>query len=127
MDTSISHRKADRLGAAAECGIRPAHGCCSKDLPAWAHAALEAYSRRAPKALLQVPHLTERVRLGVFAAEALIQSACGAPDGQVVGDQESVHRAIGDLVAQVFCLTGDQVTAQELHQSAEGFAARHTP
>ncbi|MFC7983276.1 hypothetical protein [Streptomyces sp. NPDC057336] len=129
MDTSIPDRKAARFTAAAESGVNmnPARECTLADRAAWAHAALEAYNRQAPKALLPVPKLAERVRLGVLAAEAMAQIAFSIPDDRVVDDQESADRVIGDLVAQVFCLTDGRVTAHELHQAAEGLRSEAYP
>ncbi|MET7296403.1 hypothetical protein ABZS79_30565 [Streptomyces griseoloalbus] len=62
MDTSIPDRKAARFTAAAESGVNmnPARECTLADRAAWAHAALEAYNRQAPKALLPVPKLKDQ-------------------------------------------------------------------
>ena len=129
MDTSIPERKAARYAAALEAGVNmdSARKCTLADRAAWASAALEAYNRQAPKALLPVPKLAERVRLGVLAAETMAQIAFNIPDERVVDDQESADRVIGDLVAQVFCLTDGRVTARELHQAAEGLRSEAYP
>ncbi|OEJ29059.1 hypothetical protein AS594_36280 [Streptomyces agglomeratus] len=121
MDKPLSERKAARFTAALNSGVNmtPIRECTLADRAAWANAALKAYNRQAPKALLPVPELAERVRLGVLAAEAMAQIAFNIPGDRVVDDQERADRVIGDLVAQVFCLTDGRVTAHELHQAAE--------
>lgn len=58
---------------------------------------------------------------------ALAQIVFNIPDKRVVDDQESADRVIGDLVAQVFCLTDGRVTARELHQAAEGLRSEAYP
>ncbi|MFE0777983.1 hypothetical protein [Streptomyces sp. NPDC058861] len=129
MDTSIPDREAARFTAATESGVNmtPAREYTLADRAAWADVALKAYNRQAPKALLPVPKLAERVRLGVLAAEAMTQMAFNLPGDRVVDDQENADRVIGDLVAQVFCLTDGRVTAHELHQAAEGLRSETYP
>lgn len=129
MDTSISELKTARFTTAAKAGVNmtPIRECSLADHRAWAAAAPAAYNRHAPKALLPVPELTERVRLGVLAAETMAQIAFSVPVDQVVDDQESADRVIGDLVAQVFCLTEGRVTAHKLRQAAEGLRSEAYP
>jgi hypothetical protein len=129
VESSIPERKAARYAAALDSGVNmnPTRECTNADRAAWASAALEAYNRQAPTALLPVPKLAERVRLGVLAAEAMAQVAFSNPDDRVVADEDSADRVIGDLVAQVFCLTDGRVTAHELHQAAEGLRSEAYP
>nr|AHE39792.1 Cysteine synthase A [Streptomyces sp. F8] len=107
MDIPITARQAARIAVARNAGINmnPVRECTNADRAAWASEALEAYNQHAPTTLLPVPERTERVRLGVLAAEAMAQVAFNHPGDQVVDDQESADRVIGDLVAQLFCLT----------------------
>lgn len=129
MDKSIPERKAARYTAALEAGVNmnPARSSTLADRAEWATSALEAYNRQAPTALLPVPRLPERIRLGVLAAEAMAQEVFGNPADRVVDDQESADRVIGDLIAQLFCLTNGRVTARELHQAAEGLRSEAYP
>ncbi|MFD8731486.1 hypothetical protein [Streptomyces sp. NPDC059611] len=129
MDTSIPDRETAGSAAAVESGVNapPEREHALAERTAWAEAALVAYNRHAPTALLPVPELAERVRLGVLAAEAMAQSAFSLLGDQTVHDKESADRVIGDLIAQVFRLTDDQVTAQELHQAARGLRSEAYP
>jgi hypothetical protein len=129
VDKPIPERKAARYTAALEAGVNmnPARKNTLADQAEWATRALEAYNRQAPAALLPVPRLPERIRLGVLAAEAMAQEVFGDPADRIVDDQESADRVIGDLIAQLFCLTDERVTAYELHQAAEGLRSEAYP
>ncbi|WP_435057643.1 hypothetical protein [Streptomyces sp. bgisy060] len=129
MDKPLPERKAAQFTAALEAGVNmnPARECTLADRAEWASEALKAYNRQAPEALLPVPRLAERVRLGVLAAEAMAGNVFSNPREQVVDDQESADRVIGDLIAQVFCLTDERVTPRELHQAAEGLRSEAYP
>ncbi|MFJ4003928.1 hypothetical protein ACIPWL_10770 [Streptomyces sp. NPDC090023] len=129
MDKPIPERKAARYAAALEAGVNmnPARESTFADQAEWATRALEAYNKQAPTALLPVPQLAERIRLGILAAEAMAQEVFSNPADRIVDDQESADRVIGDLIAQLFCLTNERVTAHELHQAAEGLRSEQYP
>ncbi|MEV6583873.1 hypothetical protein AB0M92_37715 [Streptomyces sp. NPDC051582] len=129
MDIPITARKAARIAVARNAGINmnPVRECTNADRAAWASEALEAYNQHAPTTLLPVPERTERVRLGVLAAEAMAQVAFNHPGDQVVDDQESADRVIGDLVAQLFCLTDGRVSSRDLYQAAEELRSEAYP
>ncbi|EDY49274.1 hypothetical protein [Streptomyces clavuligerus] len=129
MDTSIPEHKTARFTAAAKFGVNltPACECTLADRAAWASEALMAYNSQAPKDVLSAPELAERVRLGVLAAEAMARVAFDVPGDQVVVDQESADRVIGDLVTQVFCLTDGRVSADELYEAAQELRGEEYP
>ncbi|MEU8544536.1 hypothetical protein AB0C52_31845 [Streptomyces sp. NPDC048717] len=129
MDKPIPERKAARYTAALEAGVNmnPVRESTLADRAEWASRALKAYNRQAPTALLPVPQLAERIQLGILAAEAMAEEVFGIPADRVVDDQESADRVIGDLIAQLFCLTNERVTAHELHQAAEGLRSETYP
>ncbi|MFE2268539.1 hypothetical protein ACFXB4_04815 [Streptomyces lavendulae] len=105
----------------------PVSECTNADRAGWASVALEAFNEQAPATLLPVPERAERVRLGILAAEAMAQVTFEIPEDQVVDDRYSADRVIGDLVAQLFCLTDGRVSTRDLHQAAEELRSEAYP
>ncbi|MFD6967165.1 hypothetical protein [Streptomyces sp. NPDC059949] len=129
MDISITARKAALVTAALDAGINmnAVREYTNADRAAWASKALDAYNQQAPEPLLPVPERAERVRLGVLAAEAMAQVTFNDPGDRVVDDRDSADRVIGDLVAQLFCLTDGRVSPRDLHQAAEELRSEAYP
>ncbi|MFD8956327.1 hypothetical protein ACFXKH_35895 [Streptomyces caelestis] len=79
----------------------------------WAAEALTAYNGAAPAALLPFPDRTERVRLGIIAAEALARVTRSNRDEHTVDDQD-----IADLLCYAVLLAEGRATADQLTRAA---------
>ncbi|MGW1666808.1 hypothetical protein [Streptomyces microflavus] len=93
----------------------------------WATQALDAFTAEAPASLLPFPAQTERVRLGIIAAEALARATRWHADEQTVTDEESAEEIIGDLMSYSFLLVDGQVTPDQLTRAADEMRSTDYP
>ncbi|MFD5342229.1 hypothetical protein ACFWJY_00280 [Streptomyces anulatus] len=84
----------------------------------WAAEALTAYNGTAPAALLPFPDRTERVRLGIIAAEALARVTRSNRDEHTVDDQDIADEVIADLLCYAVLLAEGRATADQLTRAA---------
>ncbi|MEU4032347.1 hypothetical protein [Streptomyces anulatus] len=84
----------------------------------WAAEALTAYNGAAPAALLPFPDRTERVRLGIIAAEALARVTRRNRDGHTVDGPDIADEVIGDLLCYAVLLAEGRATADQLTRAA---------
>ncbi|MEV2262778.1 hypothetical protein [Streptomyces anulatus] len=84
----------------------------------WAAEALTAYITAAPVSFLPFPERTERVRLGIIAAEALARVTRRNRDGHTVDGQDIADEVIGDLLCYAVLLAEGRATADQLTRAA---------
>ncbi|MER7049941.1 hypothetical protein [Streptomyces jumonjinensis] len=89
----------------------------------WAAIALNAYMDEAPRTLVPIPNDSERVRLGVVAAEAMARATRSDSADHVVNDYLSAELIIGDLIVYLFHMVDDKVTPDQIIAAAEEMRA----